>query len=111
MLVIGRRKRIATLVLILLLLSSNGTIGKADTQHYGSHGEAGFYGKYEKTTVPDSKDLTEDEKHILSTSPDEQMKIPAAGDASNEGMYLLSLITIVASIILYWKLSLTKNTY
>jgi len=99
------------LVLILLSLTSNVTIGRADTQHYGSYGETGFYGKYEKKTFPDSNDLTEDEKQILSTSPDEQTKIPAAGDASNEGMYPLSLITIVASIILYWKLSLTKNTY
>jgi len=99
------------LVLILLVLTSNVTIGRADTKHYGSYGETGFYGKYEKKTSPDSNDLTEEEKQILSTSPDEQTKIPAAGDASNEGMYLLSLITIGASIILYWKLSLTKNTY
>ncbi|WP_206859239.1 hypothetical protein [Candidatus Enterococcus mangumiae] len=97
------------MVLILLLLTSNATIGKADTENYGSYGETGFYGKYEKTIFPDSDDLTEDEKLILSTSPDEQIKIPAAGDASNEGLYLLSLITIVASIILYWKLSLNKT--
>lgn len=97
--------------MFLLLLTSNATIGKADTKNYGSYGEAGFYGKYEKTTSPDSDELTEDEQHILSSSPDEQTKIPAAGDASNEGMYLLALITIVASIILYWKLNLNKNTY
>ncbi len=41
-------------VLLLLLLSSNATVGRADTQSYGSYGETGFYGKYEyMTSSPD----------------------------------------------------------
>lgn len=105
----SKQKWMTCLVLLLLLLSSNATVGRAGTQSYGSYGETGFYGKYEYMTPPSSGHLTEDEKNVLLIAPDEQIKIPAAGDSSNVLMYVLTVITMLASLILYRKLSLNKK--
>ena len=107
----SKRKGFASFVLIFLLLGFGTKNGIADTQSYGSYGETGFYGKYEHTTSPasGSNHLTESEKSYFLASPDEQMKIPAAGDGSNRTMYVLSIITMLASLIFYWKLRLNKK--